>query len=399
MKAISLFSGAMGLDLGLEQAGIHTSLAIDLDKAAIDTIKLNRPDTPAILGDIYDLPSERLLTASQQPAVDLVVGGPPCQAFSVYGRRRGVTDDRGAVIYEFVRVVRDLRPKFFALENVRGLLTTPLPNHPAPRALLNSLVDQFNRCGYRVDMFVVNAVNYGAPQIRERVFLIGNRHGLFANFPAPQFSNRPRDGLPPFRTLGDAVGDSHEDDPELMDFSPRKKGYLALVPPGGNWRMLPLDVQKEAMGKSWYLKGGRSAHWRKLTFEFPSPTLVTMPNHAGTSMCHPTELRALSVREYARIQEFPDNWKFAGSTADKYRLIGNAVPVRLGRVLGDVLVEMNYRAERDETDAEAALLPFREIHLRPHVRTRYYYRYGRALPPTPYYFDQASQARLPLFST
>ncbi|MBF4323300.1 DNA cytosine methyltransferase, partial [Vibrio anguillarum] len=125
--------------------------------------------------------------------------------------------------------------------------------------------------------------------------------------PQPAFSNRPEDNLPPFKTLGDAIGPGSnfiDPCPEVMDFSPRKLKYLALVPEGGNWRSMPEDIQKESMGKSWYLKGGRSAYWRKLSFAFPSPTVVTMPNHAGTSMCHPKELRAISVGEAAAIQEF-----------------------------------------------------------------------------------------------
>ncbi len=112
-----------------------------------------------------------------------------------------------------------------------------------------------------------------------------------------------------------------------------------MVPPGGNWRSLTEEMQKESMGKSWYLKGGRSAYWRKLSFGFPSPTVVTMPNHAGTSMCHPSELRAISVGEAAAIQEFPKEWIFQGTTTAKFRQIGNAVPVRLGQVAGSVIME------------------------------------------------------------
>jgi DNA (cytosine-5)-methyltransferase 1 len=398
LKAISLFSGAMGLDIGLEESGVEIRLAVDCDAAAAATIRANRPRLAIIQEDLYTVSSHDLQRTFGTASPDIIVGGPPCQAFSVYGRRRGIEDHRGAVIYEFARVVEDLRPKFFALENVRGFLSMSLPPSRTKGSLLGSLVDRFNQSGYRVDLFVVNSVNYGAPQIRERLLLIGNRVELEARFPVPTHSNRPRDGLLPFATLGDALAGFHDANPEVMDFSPRKKAYLAQVPPGGNWRLLPLDVQKEAMGKSWYLKGGRSAHWRKLTFEFPCPTLVTMPNHAGTSMCHPIELRALSVGEYARIQEFPPDWQFAGTTTDKYRLIGNAVPVRLGRILGDTLREMQLRNVRGETDDADLLLPYREIHLRPHVRTRYYYRNGTALPPTPYYEQTGTQVRLPMLT-
>src|SRR4029077_19488509 len=123
----------------------------------------------------------------------------------------------------------------------------------------------------------------------------------------------------------------------LMDFSPRKKSYLSMVPEGSNWRSLPEEVAKESMGKAYYAKGGRSGWWRRLTFDLPSPTIVTMPNHAGTALCHPTETRALTLRECARIQEFPDDWEFCGTTQQKYAQVGNAVPIRLGEICGDLL--------------------------------------------------------------
>ena len=108
----------------------------------------------------------------------------------------------------------------------------------------------------------------------------------------------------------------------VLDFSPRKKKYLAMVPPGGNWRSLPVAIQKESMGKAWHAKGGRSGWWRRLNFDLPSPTLVTMPNHAGTALCHPTLLRALTLKEYALIQEFPEGWEFCGTPAEQYAQVG-----------------------------------------------------------------------------
>ena len=259
------------------------------------------------------------------------------------------------------------------------------------------LLKEFERIGYRVDCYVVNAVNYGAPQIRERVICIGNRFGLMSSFPGPQYSNRKEDGLPPFRTLGDAIGDGFFDlAPEVMDFSPRKLGYLALVPAGGNWRSLPVDIQKESMGKAWYLKGGRSAYWRKLSFAFPSPTVVTMPNHAGTSMCHPTELRALSVREAAAIQEFPWDFRFAGRTSDKFRQIGNAVPIRLGEVAGRVastLLDQIDSGLRQQKPFAAS----RITHLRPHVRTRTFWKNGEVFTgDVSYYHDERGDEQLTL---
>jgi DNA (cytosine-5)-methyltransferase 1 len=167
--------------------------------------------------------------------------------------------------------------------------------------------------------------------------------------------------------------------------------YLSLVPPGGNWRSLPIDVQKESMGKSWYLKGGRSAYWRKLSFAFPSPTVVTMPNHAGTSMCHPSELRAITVGEAAAIQEFPLNWKFRGSTTSKFRQVGNAVPTRLGYVAGEAIKQLFVAIDGKKKLSKPVTLESRIVHLRPHVRTRQFWKNGQAISgDVCYYKDETS---------
>jgi len=323
---VSLFSGAMGLDLGLEAAGFRPAVCVENDPEAANTIKLNRPKL-TVLNDITEVSGRQLRNAGKfdNRALPLVAGGPPCQAFSVFGNRKGTGDARGRVLFEFVRLISELQPHTFVMENVRGLLSMAISprtksngsssNGHAPGSLLQLILADFAEIGYRVDCYVVNAVNYGAPQLRERVICIGNRHGLLSEYPGPQFSNRPEDCLDPFTTLGDVIGNGFVDPcPEVMDFSPRKLRYLAMVPEGGNWRSMPIEIQKESMGKSWYLKGGRSAYWRKLSFAFPSPTVVTMPNHAGTSMCHPTELRAITVGEAAAIQEFPRDWQFSGNT-------------------------------------------------------------------------------------
>jgi DNA (cytosine-5)-methyltransferase 1 len=179
-----------------------------------------------------------------------------------------------------------------------------------------------------------------------------------------------------------------------MNFSARKLHYLAMVPPGGNWRSLPVEIQKESMGKSWYLKGGRSATWRRLSWDFPSPTVVTMPNHASTSMCHPDEVRALTVGECAAIQEFPDDWKFLGTTAEKYRQIGNAVPVRLGLVAGQAIAKMLISREQNKKISNLSDDEVNVIHLRPHVRTKRYWHNGEALAGDHSYYNES----LPLFA-
>ena len=243
---------------------------------------------------------------------------------------------------------------------------------------------RFDALGYRSDCFVVNAVNYGAPQVRERILMIGNRYGATADFPQPTHSDRPGDHLSPFATLGDAIRGKPDPDPTIMQFSERKQKYLAMVPPGGNWRTLPVEIQRESMGKTFYLKGGRSAYWRKLSYEFPCPTVITMPNHAGTSMCHPEFLRPLTVGECARVQGFPEEWTFCGTPSEKYQQVGNAVPILLGRMAGEAVVRLLEQTPMaDRPNAESGK-PSRVVQIRPHVRTRWWWKDGEVIEARPY---------------
>ena len=411
---VSLFTGAMGLDLGVEQAGFKTIVCNEIAETAIATIRLNRPYLPVVSEPVEKIALADLTKAAGTDLrdMDIVIGGPPCQAFSVFGQRRGIEDSRGKLVFEFIRLISEIHPKVFIMENVRGLHSMPImPNLDAhgrqqvPEewaqhgSLLREILRRFEKIGYRVDCFLVNVVNYGGPQIRERLICIGNRFNLIARFPQPQYSNRLCDQLPAFRTLRDAIGEHfHDPDPSLMDFSPRKLKYLSMVPAGGNWRSLPVEIQKESMGKAWYLKGGRSAYWRKLHFDFPSPTVITMPNHAGTSMCHPTEVRALTVGEMAAIQEFPRSWRFSGSPTDKCRQVGNAVPPRLGLVAGQVAMELlNQIQARKRTKNVTTLTPSSVQHIRPHVRTRSFYKKGKALAGNHGYYDGKQDDQATLF--
>jgi DNA (cytosine-5)-methyltransferase 1 len=408
---ISLFSGGMGLDIGLDRAGFNCTVCNEINPLAVETIKINRPGLPVIADSVENVSLGTLSEAAgfDVSGIDLLAGGPPCQAFSVFGQRKGLNDGRGRMIFEFCRLVDEVRPKTFLMENVRGLHSMPLipkglvfdsENEPAehtkPGSLLLELIQRFEKKGYRVDCYLVNSVNYGAPQIRERLLCIGSRFDVDPSFPMPEFSNRAEDGLPPFKTLGHVIGEGFKDpDPSMMNFSPRKLKYLAMVPPGGNWRNLPEKIQKESMGKSWYLKGGRSAYWRKLSFDFPSPTVVTMPNHAGTSMCHPEELRALTVGEMAAIQEFPYDWKFIGSATEKCRQIGNAVPPRLGEVAGRVLCRILKESEKMTSIIGQPLRSGSIIHVRPHVRTRSYFKDGEVINGHTGYYDRSKASSDP----
>lgn len=414
MKFISLFSGGMGLDLGLEMAGFTTAVCVENDKEAVATIKHNKPSLPVFEQSIVDVKGEDLKNAGdfEAPIVPLVAGGPPCQAFSVFGNRLGLEDARGQLVFEFLRIVEETQPATFLMENVRGLTSMSIvpnkkelkKNKDIPKeyfekgSLLNKIFQEFNNIGYHVDCFIVNSVNYGAPQVRERVLLIGNRFGYSTSFPGPQYSNRVEDNLPPFKTLGDAISPElgfKDTDPDVMNFSPRKLKYLSMVPEGGNWRSLSEEMQKESMGKSWYLKGGRSAYWRKLSYKFPSPTVVTMPNHAGTSMCHPKELRAISVGEAAAVQEFPKTWKFQGKTTAKFRQVGNAVPTRLGKVAGEVVGKLLKKINNNGM-ATNPVCSHTLTHLRPHVRTRTFWKNGKSFAGDKSYYDKGSNAPVQL---
>jgi DNA (cytosine-5)-methyltransferase 1 len=417
-KVVSLFSGGMGLDVGLEKTGRFRVIAcVEQDHACCETIRVNRsaggldPALRVFETDISKLePDELLARLGLAPGeIDLLVGGPPCQSFSTAGRRRTTQEPRGTLLWQFLRFVDALRPKFFLMENVRGLLSAALrhrhiadrPEHngdalePDERSgsVVRLFADDLQRIAgspYHMDCFEVNAVNYGAPQLRERALFIGNRYNAVVDFPIPTHGPQPEEvELPLFagkgqvvqrwRTLGDAIHDLTGSHPVVMDFSPRKKRYLDLVPPGSNWRSLPPSVQEESMGKAWYAKGGRSGWWRRLTFDLPCPTLVTMPNHAGTALCHPTETRALTLREYARIQEFPDDWQFVGSPAQQYSQVGNAVPVRLGQVGGEVIArELDRLRESEWRPYDGAQEGFRLIYVQSHVRTRKWFKDGRA---------------------
>jgi DNA (cytosine-5)-methyltransferase 1 len=417
-KVISLFSGGMGLDLGLDSTDRYEIVAcVEKERVFCDTIRKNiaagriNPKLQVFEGDISSLdPLEVLKAVGLEPGeVDLLVGGPPCQSFSTAGKRGTVQDPRGTLLWQFLRFVEHIQPKFFLMENVRGLISAALIHRPISERPENggpplsgdekpgSVVRRFSEdlqaipgAAYHLDVFEVNSVNYGAPQIRERVIFIGNRYNEQVDFPNPTHGPialvKPQADLfqsvsiKPWATLRDAIGDLKEINPVVLDFSPRKKSFLSRIPQGANWRSLPIELQQESMGKAWHAKGGRSGWWRRLTFDLPCPTLVTMPNHASTSLCHPIETRALSLLEYARIQEFPDKWEFSGTVSEKYRQVGNAVPTRLGRVAGHVIAKyLDEAKSRDWRKLDVIPDAFRIVYIQSHVRTRQWFKDGKTI--------------------
>lgn len=364
--SISLFSGAFGLDLGLELAGFHTVSVVEQERDAAKTIALNRPHLreSAIPRKIETISTQDLLLeggrvlglgrALRPTEVDLVVGGPPCQSFSTAGKRTSVLDPRGSLFMEFVRVVRDVQPRFFIMENVKGLLSAAIRHRPINQrganypplepeemrgAALKVVLAEMNELGYHLVYNLLEAANYGVPQNRERVIFIGSRDGESVTFPLATHSKGGLD-LPKWRTLKYALTGLVEQQPEFTPYSEKRLKYLKLLKAGENWRYLPDNLKEAAMGGAYKSGGGKVGFYRRLSWDKPSPTVTTSPHQKATDMCHPLELRPLSVRECARIQTFPDDWIFYGSITSKYKQIGNAVPVLLAKTIGDYLYNL-----------------------------------------------------------
>lgn len=349
-NTISLFSGAMGLDLGIEKAGFKIRVCVEKDKWAAQTIRANT-SIPVIERDINDVPTDEILAAAGigRQDVTLVIGGPPCQAFSTAGKQKGFADFRGNVMLQYLRVVRDIMPEFFIMENVRGLQSAKLNSVPAEYAeyepikdvkgsAFHFMVAEFRKLGYSISHALLNAANYGVPEKRERIVVIGHR-GERVPIPSPTHSENGEFGTKKWNTLRSCIGDmEHRTDLHYTELRKRSLPYMKILKEGQNWRNLPEDMAMQAMGKAYFLSGGKTGFLRRLKFDEPSPTLVTSPTMPATLLCHPTQLRPLSIEEYARIQQFPDSWTFNGPLETIYKQIGNAVPVGLGQAVGQQIM-------------------------------------------------------------
>lgn len=313
-SAIELFAGGGGLALGLEQAGIDTILHVDNDKYCCDTLAKNRPNWNVVCSDVSKIDFE-----PYKGKINIVTGGFPCQAFSYAGKKLGFEDVRGTLFYEFARCVKETEPLIFVAENVRGLIS-----HDEGRTL-KTIIDIFGSLGYNIQTKLLNAVNYNVPQKRERIVIVGVKKNSTIKFEYPKESIK-------IKTLKDALKNVPKS--EGQAYSQAKKDVFKLVPPGGCWRNLPLNIQKSYMGKSFNSGGGRTGMARRISWDEPCLTLTCSPSQKQTDRCHPDEVRPFTVREYARIQTFPDDWEFAGGIGQKYKQIGNAVPVELARQIG-----------------------------------------------------------------
>ena len=317
---LELFAGGGGMALGFEQAGFQHVLLNEVNRRCCETLRLNRPDWPVEQADISTIDF-----SAYRGKVDVVAGGFPCQAFSVAGKQQGFSDKRGALFFEYARAIREIKPKLFIAENVKGLLF-----HDKGKTL-EVILETLSEAGYKVfQPQLLKAINYRVPQKRERVFIVGIRNDIDIdfNFPIPEEEvYTVHDALKAGKLFNNDVPHSVG-----MTYSEYKYKILAQVPEGGNWRDLPIDLQKEYAGK-FYGQSSNSQLARRLSWDKPSYTLLTNPNSKLTERCHPNETRPLTIRESARIQTFPDEWEFAGAKSAQYSQIGNAVPVNLAKAV------------------------------------------------------------------
>jgi len=326
-RVLELFAGAGGLAIGLEKAGIKCVALNEIDKWACQTLRENRPNWNVLEGDIKSFDFSKY-----KDEVEIVTGGFPCQAFSYAGKRLGLEDARGTLFYEFARVVKEVNPPICIGENVKGLLS-----HEKGQTLqgMMSILDEI---GYNVvPVQVLKAINFKVPQKRERLILVGIRKDIDIKYNYPKPHNK-------IYNLSDALKkgelyDKKVPKSEGSKYPDHKKEVLDLVPPKGYWRDLPLEIQKEFMGKSFYLGGGKTGIARRIGWDEPCLTLTCSPAQKQTERCHPDETRPFTVREYARIQTFPDEWKFMGSVSQQYKQIGNAVPCNLGQEVGYSIIK------------------------------------------------------------
>jgi DNA (cytosine-5)-methyltransferase 1 len=334
-RLIELFAGAGGMALGMERAGFESILLNEIDKKACATLRANRPHWNVVGGTVADIDFK-----PYRGQADVLAGGFPCQAFSYAGKKLGFRDTRGTLFYEYARAIDETRPTMVLGENVRGLL-----KHDGGRTL-ETMLSIFRELGYRpLVPHILKALHHRVPQKRERLILVAFRKDVAdrAAFEWPAPSGK-------IFTVRDALRKGElfpADVPESVGqaYTEEKRKVMELVPPGGYWRDLPDGVQRAFMLKSYFLSGGKTGMARRMNWDEPCLTLTCSPAQKQTERCHPEETRPFTTREYARIQTFPDDWKFSGPQAAIYRQIGNAVPVNLAEALGLSMVAAMNRIE------------------------------------------------------
>lgn len=358
MKSIELFAGAGGLALGLEKAGFEHIGLIEFDESAAKTLKKNRPNWNVLCEDVENVASRDLESefSLKKGELDLLSGGAPCQSFSYAGKRLGLEDIRGTMFYHYATFLKKLQPKMFLFENVKGLLT-----HDSGKTY-STICDIFEQEGYLVEHALMNAWDYGVPQKRERLITIGIRKDLSSDFiyKVPIKYN--------FKLLmKDVKLDVNPPKNECERYSEYKASVFKLVPPGGYWRDIEENIAKEYMKSCWYMGGGRTGILRRIGLDEPCLTVLTSPGMKQTDRCHPIEVRPFSYRENARIQTFPDDWTFEGTLTEKYRQVGNAVPVNLAKEIGLQIIKTLQRLESKNMEDKYTLSFIKQEDFENHV--------------------------------
>ncbi len=383
LYTVDLFAGAGGLALGFSDAGFHPLAANDFDQCAGETFAANFADTPFISGPIEKISGSKLLsTAGIQPGeLDALLGGPPCQAFSVYNHQRGFHDERSGLFREYLRVVEQTLPKVVVMENVVGM--TSLDGGRAIDEMHKSL----GALGYVVEHRILRAEEFGVPQERRRLFFIGSRIGPII---WPEQTHGSRDDLltahlAPFVTVWDAIGDlpkleMGEGTDSLRSYTRQARNSYQLamreasdgvcnhyapklapinsermshIPQGGSWRDLPHGLLPAGMKLA-----KRSDHTKRYGRLDPKglfSTILTKADLHWGAYIHPEQNRTLSVRECARAQSFPDRFRFMGARGDQYRQVGNAVPPLLAQSVAQTVRQMIEGAQADRQFKNASI--------------------------------------------
>ena len=316
---IEVCAGAGGLSSGLIKVGFVPLLLNDNNKDCCNTLKKTHAGVNIVCSSM-----ENLDLTPYIGKVDLFTGGVPCQSFSQAGLRKGLEDPRGKLMETFADMLHTLKPKIFMIENVKGLIT-----HNSGDTL-KSIIKLLNKNDwYNIQYKLLNAHDYNVPQKRERVFIIGTLKEQHINFAFPAIN-------PTKINLKDVLYDVPYS--EGLKYNKLKEDLFKLIPQGGCWINLPEDKQKEYLGNSYLSGGGKRGILYRLSMEKPSLTLLCSPSQKQTERCHPLEERPLTIREYARIQTFDDDYSFCGSIMSQYKQIGNAVPVELARQIGISLI-------------------------------------------------------------
>lgn len=373
---VDLFCGAGGLSEGLRQAGFKVLAGSDIDAAAGKTFVATHPEAEFFLGPIQDLTVSKLLksTGLKKGELDVLVGGPPCQGYSVYNHGRGVHDPRAGLFREYLRIVKGVMPKWLVMENVSGLTSI------ADGGIIREIEEGMGALGYRVKWKILKAEEYGVPQERRRIVFIANRLGAPIRF--PKATHGP--GLLPYVTIWDAISDlpaiengdtqgvDHYASQPMTAFQNDVRGgsnrltnhtasrlsainleRMKHIPAGGSWRDIPFELLPEGMKRA-----KRSDHTKRYgrprKTDLSCTVLTKCDVHWGAYI-HPVQDRAITVREAARLQSFPDFFEFQGSRTEQYVQVGNAVPPMLGRAIGRALLE-SAAAESDEA-VEHSTLP------------------------------------------